>query len=464
MRLLLLALLLCMTTHVHARPLNYGPFGDLVTRGDGMKCAQVAILMTSSDGWGDVEERMSRILVDEHVFVIGFDTGHYLREANALDEEQNISEDLEYLYKYVQKTLAMPRLFKPFLVGHADGAAMVYANLVQAPEHTFWGGVALGFRPELGLKIPFGKGRDFNTDKQAGGVRFKPSQVFVPLDLFQAEADSVCSLTQAKVFFKNTPGVVVNAVGGENGYGGTEWEYGFRQAVRKYSVAKDATLSADVPSELSDLPLHPILAETSSDTLAVFLSGDGGWAGLDKQISDLLIKQGVNVVGIDSLRYFWKHRTAEEGGKDLTRIIRHYLAAWHKQKVVLIGYSLGADTLVPFVLHVAPELHPQIRALFLLSPGRNVEFEFHVTDWFSSDDLTLGSPLLPEIRKLHDVPLLCLYGDEDADDSLCTQLNATDARVIRMPGDHHFNDDYKAVTDIIVRQSGLGNGRTVGRQ
>jgi type IV secretory pathway VirJ component len=59
------------------------------------------------------------------------------------------------------------------------------------------------------------------------------------------------------------------------------------------------------------------------------------------------------VVGLDSLRYFWKERTPRAPPGDVDLILRHYLAAWDKQIVVLIGYSQGADIL-PFVVNRLP--------------------------------------------------------------------------------------------------------------
>ncbi len=39
------------------------------------------------------------------------------------------------------------------------------------------------------------------------------------------------------------------------------------------------------PQSLEDLPLVEVPADTEAgDTFAVFLSGDGGWAGLDKEV------------------------------------------------------------------------------------------------------------------------------------------------------------------------------------
>lgn len=81
---------------------------------------------------------------------------------------------------------------------------------------------------------------------------------------------------------------------------------GVRQAQRAAQAAAPAA-----PAAVSDLPVIEVAAQpgTSSELFAVLLSGDGGWAGLDKEVAAALSKSGVPVVGVDSLRYFWTPRT-----------------------------------------------------------------------------------------------------------------------------------------------------------
>src|SRR5262249_43099572 len=80
----------------------------------------------------------------------------------------------------------------------------------------------------------------------------------------------------------------------------------------------------------------------ASDRLAVIVSGDGGWAGIDREVGAALAARGIPVVGLNSLSYFWQEKPPEVVGRDLARILDHYLAAWHKERAILIGYSLGA--------------------------------------------------------------------------------------------------------------------------
>lgn len=56
--------------------------------------------------------------------------------------------------------------------------------------------------------------------------------------------------------------------------------------------------------DVSDLPLIELRAAQPTDLLAIVISGDGGWRDLDKTMALALQRDGVSVVGIDSLRYF----------------------------------------------------------------------------------------------------------------------------------------------------------------
>lgn len=454
MKWLLCALfLLCCPDALQATPrLNYGPFGDLIIRGPETNPAHVALVFSSASGWGGVEEQIAAALSADNILTVGVDTGHYLNEANKDPEGQNISDDLEYLYKYAQKNLGLSRLHVPVLVGHAEGAAMVYANMVQAPDNTFRGGVCLAFRPSLGLITPFAEGRGLTWRMldDGKGLEFLPTTFSISCTVLQAETDTIFPWTALHTFAAHIPGLRLEQIHGD--YANTPaWAKTLRAAVATYTTERQNTAEQTV----ADLPLHTVSATGSqTDTLAVFISGDGGWVGLDKDISATLAARGIDVVGLDSLRYFWKRRTPEEGGRDLARITRMYMNKWHKEKLLLIGYSLGADALVPFLQHMPAELRSHVRLAVLLAPGRRVELEFHVTDWFGSDDETLGFPLLPEIRKIHDVPLLCVHGDEE-EASLCTDLTPKDAAVEIMTGSHHFDGDYAGVAARILDHAGL---------
>src|SRR3954451_7746660 len=79
------------------------------------------------------------------------------------------------------------------------------------------------------------------------------------------------------------------------------------------------------------LPLIEVPATRgASDTLVVFVSGDGGWAAIDKEISKVLAGEGMPVVGLNALQYLWTKRSPDTASRDLNTIIGQYLGQWHK--------------------------------------------------------------------------------------------------------------------------------------
>ena len=84
--------------------------------------------------------------------------------------------------------------------------------------------------------------------------------------------------------------------------------------------------------------------------------------GLDQDIAAALSAKGIPVVGLDSLRYYWTTRTPEGLAADTDRMIRYYLAHFGKKRVLLIGYSQGADVL-PFAVNRLPAATQSPRVL-----------------------------------------------------------------------------------------------------
>ena len=220
-------------------------------------------------------------------------------------------------------------------------------------------------------------------------------------------------------------------------------------AARVLGAQRGASLPP-VPHELDGLPLVEVPATGDGDTFVVFVSGDGGWAGLDKEVAGALAQAGIPVVGVDSLRYFWSERTPAGFAADLDRIARHYARQWRRPKLVLIGFSQGADVLPAAINRLSADTTSMLAMTALLSVGTQADYEFHVSNWLggSSDR---GLPIAPEMRRLPAARTVCVYGQDD-DDALCPQLPAGTAQVVRMPGDHHFEGDYTGLARVILQR------------
>jgi type IV secretory pathway VirJ component len=225
------------------------------------------------------------------------------------------------------------------------------------------------------------------------------------------------------------------------------WLAKFLQAFHRIADAPDES-RAVLPVVVSDLPLIELpVSPSSSDVVAVMLSGDGGWAGLDKEVAKELNARGIPVVGWDSLRYFWNARAPLGAARDLDRVIRHYSGAWHKSRVLVIGYSQGADT-IPFMVNRLPEESRRlVRATALIAVSAEAFFEFHVTHWLGTP--TGGLPTAPELADGRLGPVACIYG-KDESDSPCQKFARPGFRAVALPGGHHFDGDYAGVAQAIL--------------
>jgi type IV secretory pathway VirJ component len=202
---------------------------------------------------------------------------------------------------------------------------------------------------------------------------------------------------------------------------------------------------------VEDLPLIevPAAAGAGGELMAVVLSGDGGWTGVNRVVARTLAARGIPVVGWNSLRYYRQPRSAQEASEDLQRIVDVYGARWGRPRVLLVGYSFGADALPFLVNRLPPELRGRVAGISFVALGRDAAFEFHPRDWLGRE--TTSFHTVPEVRRIRGIPLLCIYGAGDRQTRVaCPLLRDTGARTVRLPGGHNFNERYRRVARLVA--------------
>jgi type IV secretory pathway VirJ component len=210
-----------------------------------------------------------------------------------------------------------------------------------------------------------------------------------------------------------------------------------------------------VPADASigDLPVYEVPAgDRQGDRVAILLTGDGGWAGLDQDLAAELASKGVSVAALSSVRYFWQTRTPEQSAADVARLIDHFLPVWHAQRVLLIGYSFGADAL-PFIWNRLPlRLQERVDSMSLLGLSASANFEIRVAGWLQRSG---GGDLatLPELQRISGLPLLCVYGSAESD-SLCPSLQLPNASAVVIGSGHHFGGETGEIADAVLRVAG----------
>ena len=188
-------------------------------------------------------------------------------------------------------------------------------------------------------------------------------------------------------------------------------------------------------------------AKAAPPYFAILLTGDGGWRAVDAELTRELNRNGVSVAGLRSDDYFATARTAEEVGGDVAQLIETYGARWHRQQVILIGYSRGADALPIALLHMPPALRQRVVLAALLAPSASTELE--IVPWWKLGRSAPSIALAPLVRAIHGVRLMCVHG-EDEDETLCDALPKGAAVDVKTPGGHHFDRDYDELARIIL--------------
>ena len=319
---------------------QFGRFGKITLYHPSARPANVVLFVSGDGGWNLGVVDMARELSALDALVVGVDITSYSKQLEQSSEPCVYpAADFELLSKYVQKKLVFPQYITPVLIGYSSGATLVYAILAQAPGNTFLGAISLGFCPDLALSKPMcrGSGLLWEQGPKGKGASFLPAKhLEVPWIAFQGTIDQVCNAEKTETYVKqvNRGKIVMLPKVGHGFSVPKNWmpqlKKEFAQLTQKISEKPIQSLAG----ELTDLPLVEVTAHgPASDHMAVFWSGDGGWAEIDKEISAILAAHGIPVVGVNSLKYFWTNRTPEQTAKDLERIIRHYTVLWKKEKV-----------------------------------------------------------------------------------------------------------------------------------
>ena len=455
-KLLLMALLAVSQPLLAQERLSHGRFKDVTLYRPQGEVKHVVLFLSGDNGWESPVVAMARKLVDQGAMVAGIDTRQLFAALEADDDSCVYPDgDLENLSHYLQGYARLPTYHTPLLVGYSAGATLAYAVIAQAPEGTFAGAVSLGFCVDMDLGKPLcrGDGARFTRHADGKAVDLLPSkELAADWVVLQGARDRVCASAPARSFaaqvsraqFIELPNVT-------HSYStAADWGPPLLDAYDRLA-AKAAAALPPPPAALADLPLVEVRAATSSPTFAVMLSGDGGWAGLDKNVAAAMAKQGVDVVGLDSLRYFWSARNPQSLANDLDRVVRYYAAHWQKTGVVLIGYSQGADVL-PFAINRLPPASRQlVTYAVLMGLGTNASFEFHLGNWLGGEKGAI--PIQPEASRLQPYKTLCIYG-ADEKDSLCPKLAPGSVEAHVMTGGHHFDGAYGDLASLILERVG----------
>jgi type IV secretory pathway VirJ component len=416
---------------------------------------QIVLFVSGDGGWNLGVVDMAQRLRDAGALVVGIDIRQFMKSLEASGSCAYPAGALEELSRAVQLQFKLPAYKRPILVGYSSGASLVYAALAAAPPETFAGAISLGFCPDVEIQKPLCQMRGLKAVRRPKAPRYDLSPFpgsSIPWMVLQGDVDQVCVPGTTRRFVAETGASRVFAlplVG--HGFGmPARWTSQYLEAYRTIANwPATASPRATAPA-VADLSLVEVLPQRRSDgdVLAVVLSGDGGWAEIDKSVAAALSAAGVPVVGWSSLDYYWRPRTPERAAADLARIVEHYTTAWQKDRVLVIGYSFGADVAPFLVNRLSDSAKNRIANVVLLSPSETATFEFHLTSWLGGGT-DPRYPTAPEVARLP-IPVTCVSASDESG-SVCRTVKSARLRILMIGQGHHFSGEYGRIVEAILR-------------
>ena len=420
---------------------HYGLFGNVHVAAPSGTPKRTVVFLSDSDGWSARAESLASALADDGSLVLGVDLPAYLKQMISIKDKCSLpGAHIEEMSDWMQRNQQLKEFSNPVLIGDGTGATFAYAVDAQAPKGTFAALVTLGYDFAFRLPKPLCRGDAGQATEPAGDGSFRVRPVkalpnaWLPLP-FAAEARRNGVVAAIESRFK--------ALERASAHAAANTGPGAELAAAVARVTAPAATAPPLPEDIADLPLIEVPPQgTPAPRVAIIITGDGGWAGLDIAVADQLAKRGIAVVGLSTVKYFWQTRKPEEAADALTRIIGHYGGARPDADFVVIGYSFGA-ALSPVLINRLPDAaRARVAAQVLISPDAEAVFEIHVGDWFGSTHHEGAMPILPEIAKTK-VPVICVHGAEEGEDSFCLKLaGKPNVRQLELPGGHHYNGDY----------------------
>jgi len=400
------------------------------------------MLISDGAGWGDDEKAEADKLVDAGAVVIGVDFTSYIDALRKYDVSDNdgciyLVSDIESLSQQVQRAAGNSAYHLPIIAGVGEGGALALAIAAQTPDATI--GQTLAIDPVAGVPLT--------------------QQLCTPASKKTVGDRMIYGLSDGSL-----PDPIIAAFTSAAPKEGREHVEELKKIHPKIDIRDsddDAqTTLSDTLDELMDeagssdnplgLPLSVLDVKPAMDTMAVIYSGDGGWRDIDKEVGGKLQKEGIPVVGIDSLHYFWSERKPQETADDLGKIIDLYRKQWNVKHVLLIGYSFGADVVPATYKLLKPAEKSSIVQISLLSLSHEVDYVISVMGWLGQKTDGAGGDPVADLKDVDPKLVQCIYGNDDDDEVACPDLKDSGASVVELPGDHHFDENYDLLTKTIV--------------
>lgn len=205
--------------------------------------------------------------------------------------------------------------------------------------------------------------------------------------------------------------------------------------------------------QLKELPIHILSSTSNPEKPMVFLiTGDAGYTHFDLSFCKELAAQGMPVIALDAQRYFWNEKTPEIAAADVEKLISIYKSKWQRNKIILIGFSFGADVFPFLYNNLNKNIQESTKLLAMLSPAPKADFEIHIMDMLSLPRGKRKYNVSGEVNKIKNLKMICLYGFEE-EPEIKDEITNPEVKFVTIPGGHHYDNAFRKLVDIIVQNT-----------
>lgn len=205
--------------------------------------------------------------------------------------------------------------------------------------------------------------------------------------------------------------------------------------------------------------LPPECSGAGNKPLVVYFSSDGGWHMYDKKLTDSLCTYHIPLLGINSEKFFRRRKTPQQTLDSILPYIELNLKKYNCKKVILAGYSFGAEV-IPFLYNLmSDEWKNKVEFMVLLSPSSTSDFKIHLFDQIGIHCRNEPYDVLGAMMKIDNKKIMVFWG-KDEKKFLKKDFSKRNITVYPLQGGHRRTN----VTPVIAQINERIKAQTEGLQ
>lgn len=190
---------------------------------------------------------------------------------------------------------------------------------------------------------------------------------------------------------------------------------------------------------------------SNSDKPVIFyISGDGGFNNFSKTFSQELHRHGYDVFALNTKKYFWHKKTPLKASQDTESYLKQITKDRKNKKIIIIGYSYGADV-APFIYNrFDADFQQNIQKLIIIGPSKVNDFEIHLQEYIAGQQ-EYGFSVVREINQIKNVPFTLVVSDLEYKYFPINEITLKDFQLLHLRGNHHFGGNTKMLADAVLK-------------